>query len=209
MQRKWLCACAIVLAASSSAEAQDPPAPIGPLVADLGGTLPKFRDDPGLAASRGLSQAELPGRAIGLDAGAHVYPLRFGPVTVGLGAQVAVLRSRAKAEAPLQSVTAHFISVAPQLSLNFGTGDGWSYISGGIGVSRLSIVPDGGQPQTADQTWVRTTTYGGGARWFVKRHLAFHFDVRVHQAEPGPVQLTLPGSPRTNLLVISAGVSVK
>jgi hypothetical protein len=133
----------------------------------------------------------------------------LGPVTVGLGAQVTVLRSRSEAETPLQSVTAHFTSLAPQLSLNFGTGDGWSYISGGIGVSRWSIVPDGGQPQTADETWVRTFTYGAGARWFAKPHLAFHFDVRVHQIEPGPAQLTLPGSPRMNLLIISAGVSVK
>jgi hypothetical protein len=199
----------MVLAVNSSAEAQDPPAPIGRLVADLSATFPRFSDDPALAASRGLSQAELPRRAIGGDLGAHVYPLRLGPVTLGLGAQATVLRSRAAADAPLQSVTAHFTSLAPQLSLNFGTGDGWSYISGGVGVSRWSIVPDGGQPQAADEAWVRTVTYGGGARWFVKPHLAFHFDVRMHQIDPGPAQPPQPGSPRTNLLIMSAGVSVK
>jgi hypothetical protein len=209
MRGKWLCGCALVLVVSSSAEAQDPPPPIGPLVADVGGTLPRLSDDPALAASRGLSQAELPGRAIGVDVGAHVYPFRLGPVTIGLGAQVAMLRSRAEAEAPLQSVTAHFISLAPQLSINFGSGDGWSYISGGIGVSRLSMVPDGGQPQTADEAWVRTATYGAGARWFVKPHLAFHVDVRVHQVDPGPAQLTLPASPRMSLFIVSVGLSVK
>ena len=40
-------------------------------------------------------------------------------------------------------------AVSPQLSLNFGGRDGWSYLSGGLGTSRLALLraADGGDPQ--------------------------------------------------------------
>ena len=47
------------------------------------------------------------------------------------------------------------LTFTPQLSLNFGTGDGWSYISGGLGPSIWSIVPDGAQPLPADDERLR------------------------------------------------------
>ena len=198
----------IVLGSGLHARAQDPPPPIGPVVVDLRGILPKFTEDVALAQSRGLAPSELPGRGIGIEAGAHVYPLGFGVTTVGLGGQITLVRSGSAAKAPSPAVTARFTALASQLSLNFGTGDGWSYISGGIGASRWSIVPEGGEPRLADEAWVRTFDYGGGARWFRKPHVAFHIDVRVHAIDPGPSQVQLPGSPRTNLLIIGAGVSI-
>ncbi len=30
-----------------------------------------------------------------------------------------------------------------------------------------------------------TVNYGGGARWFIKHHLAFSLDVRVYEIQPG------------------------
>jgi hypothetical protein len=210
--RLWtilLCTLAIVPGAGMRADAQDPPPPIGPLVIDLRGTFPKFPGGAALADSRGLPPSALPGRGIGVEAGAHVYLLTLGVVTVGLGGQVLLVRSRATPELPLRAVTARFTSLAQQLSFNFGTGDGWSYISGGIGTSLWSIVPDGGDPQTADEVWVRTFNYGGGARWFVKPRVAFHIDVRMHAIDPGPPQPALPGSPRTNLLTMGVGFSVR
>src|SRR5262245_34776064 len=130
-------------AASGTAVALDPPPPIGPFAIDLRGTLPKFPNTAALADSRGLRLTDLPGRGIGADAGVHVYPFRVGVVTVGLGARLTLVRSRLGSEGTLPAVTGRFTSMAPQLSFNFGTGNGWSYISGGIGRSRWSIVPDG------------------------------------------------------------------
>jgi hypothetical protein len=106
-------------------------------------------------------------------------------------------------------VTSWFTSFTPQLSFNFGTGNGWSYISGGIGKSVWSTVPDGQPPLAGDEERLTTINYGGGARWFAKSHLAFTFDVRFHSIYPGTPQGGLPGSPRTTILVIGAGVSVK
>lgn len=208
----------LILTAASPVLAQEPPPKIGPFVVDLHATVPRFPDDQDLATSRGMQLSELPGVGIGAQIGAHVYVFRWKAVTVGLGGEAAA--SRATSTPPsggdptLRPATETFSTIAPQLSLNFGTGHGWSYISGGIGVSVWSIVPQGQEPLTADTDRVRTVNYGGGARWFVKPHLAFSFDVRFYQIDPGlssvtPSGTVLNGSPRTTLLIIGAGISVK
>ena len=94
-------------------------------------------------------------------------------------------------------MTERYSTLAPQLSFNFGSGNGWSYISGGIGRSIWSIVPDGLDPLPADQERLKTINYGGGARWFIKNHLAFSFDVRFYATSPSESFEFLPGSPRT------------
>ena len=77
--------------------------------------------------------------------------------------------------------------------------------------SLWSIIPDGGQPRPVDEEPLRTINYGGGARWFIKPHLAFSLDVRFYDIANGTPELGLgfPGSPRTVLLVIGAGISIK
>jgi hypothetical protein len=201
----------VVVAVPASAGAQDPPPPIGPLVIDGRGTVPLFPQEQQLADSRGLSIGELPGAGLGVDAGAHVYVFKWKAVTFGLGAQLTLGRSHASPDEStgLRPVTTRFISFTPQLSLNFGTGNGWSFLSGGIGSARLSIVPDGGVETPADLTSLRTVNYGGGARWFIKRRLAFTLDVRFHQLDPGTPEAGLPGSPRMTFMVFGAGIAVK
>jgi hypothetical protein len=201
------------------ARAQDPPPKIGPFVIDLHGTMPRFPDDPNLAASRGMMLAELPGSGLGVQVAAHVYPLRWRAITLGIGGELTAGRAR---QTPLAGVAGlrpseeRFVSVAPQLSFNFGTGNGWSYISGGVGQAVWSIVPEGQEGFAPDSERLKTINYGGGARWFMKSHLAFSFDVRLYAISPGTPDPGLffnggpaPGSPRTTLMIIGAGVSVK
>ena len=95
------------------------------------------------------------------------------------------------------------------VSFNFGDGDGWSYLSGGIGTSTWSLVPDGLPPAAPDTEHLKTINYGGGGRWFIKRHLAFSFDVRFYAIEPTTPIPGHPSGPRTTLLIMGAGVSVK
>src|SRR5262245_42134225 len=210
VKRPWLILVA-ALAVPSLALAQDPPPPIRGLVLDGRGTVPIFQKSQQLADSRGLALDELPGVGLGVDAGAHIYLLTWKAVTFGLGAQLTLGRSHSEPppDTTLRAVTTHFISFTPQLSLNFGTGHGWSYLSGGIGSARMSIVPDAGVETVADQTSLRTVNYGGGARWFLKPRLAFTLDVRFHQLDPGVSEQGLPSSPRMTFIVIGAGVSLK
>jgi hypothetical protein len=202
----------ILLAAASPAFAQEPPPKIGPFVIDLHGTVPRFPDSQQLADSRGMSIAELPGVGLGAQLGAHIYLFKWKVVTVGIGGEVAVARATqtpSEAMPGLRAATETFKTIAPELSLNFGNGHGWSYISGGIGASTWSVVPNGQDPQPQDEERLRTVNYGVGARWFAKKHLAFSFDVRFYQLDPGAPFGYPVGSPRTTLLIMGAGVSVK
>ena len=204
----------VAIFAATAAAAQDPPPKIGPFVADVHFTVPRFPSDPQLADSRGLALRELPGVGIGLHGGAHVYPIRWKAVTFGLGVDVTVARAHASEKLIAvdqlgRAATERFTHIAPELSFNFGTGDGWSYISGGIGTSTWSIVPDGTAASPANSERLKTINYGGGARWFAKRHLAFSLDVRFYAIDPGTPDPGRFGGPRTTLLVIGGGISVK
>ena len=201
-------------AAPQLATAQDPPPPIPRIVFDIRGTFPKFSNEQQLADSRGLLLEELPGRGLGADAGLHVYVFKWKAVTFGLGAQVTVARATSSArnepnQTVLRAVSERFSSFTPQLSFNFGDGEGWSYISGGIGVAQRVLVPDGGAVSAADEERLRTVNYGGGARWFIRPRLAFTVDLRFHQIDPGTPMFGLPGSPRSTLLFVGAGLSFK
>ena len=168
-----------------------------------------------LADSRGvphLELAELPGWGFGAQAGAHLYLFTWKALTVGVGGEVMVARATSTPESSpstLRPVEERLVSASPQLSFNFGSGHGWSYLSAGIGRSQWSLHPTSESAGPADAEVLPTFNYGGGARWFIKPHLAFSFDVRVYEVQPGSPFGTNPGSPRARVLTIGAGVSVK
>ena len=133
-----------------------------------------------------MEVAELPGRGLGVQVGAHLYPLRWRAVTFGIGGELAASRaSKSPGVEDLRPAKERFTSIAPQLSFNFGNGNGWSYLSGGIGQSTWAIVPEGQENDPADSEKLKTINYGGGARWFIKSHIAFSFDVRFYALNPG------------------------
>ena len=216
--RRVASAIVMALAICPRASAQQAPR-IGPFVVDLHGVVPLFpNNSTALAASRGIDDVtDLPGHGLGVDAGAQIYLLRFRAVTLGIGGNLMTGRSRSTPPMPAaaqprvgRAVTERFTSIAPQISLNFGNSYGWSYLSGGIGPATWFLVPDGATATAADEEKIKTINYGGGARWFKKKHVGFSFDIRFYAINPGtPVGTYLGGSPRTTLLVIGAGVSVK
>jgi hypothetical protein len=201
---------AIVVGAPGGAAAQDPP-PIPWFVVDLHGAVAAFPSDPILAASRGLHQAELPGTGLGADLAVHLFPLRVRAVTVGVGGRLVSARARRtpSASSGFRAVTERFTYLGPQLSLNFGTGNGWSYLSAGIAASTWSVVPAAANPLPADDERLKTIDYGGGARWFAKPHLAFSFDVRLYAVNPSSPASGFPAGPRSTFLVVGVGVSLK
>ena len=202
---------AAVFLITSPASAQDPPPPIGLFAVDIRGSFPGFPGGAALAESRAMAESELPGRGPGVEVGAHVYPLHWKAMTIGLGGQLLLARaaSNAVASAGVRGATATLASFSPQLSFNFGNGDGWSYVSGGIGATTWSLVPDGAMPLAIDETRLQTVNYGGGARWFAKPHVAFTFDVRFYDITSGVAQVGFRAHPRTRLIVMGGGVSFK
>ena len=191
--------------------AQDP-GPIGPFVVDVRGSFVSVGQDADLAANRGLGPAQLAASGLGVDIGGHVYLFRWRPVTFGVGAS-ALFTSPSRSPGQDDpdpngpTVNTRFTALSPQLSFNFGDGDGWSYLSGGLGTSRMSVFVDTGDEP--EQRRAGTLNYGGGGRWFIKPQLAFSFDVRIFAISPLEQTATEPGSPRMNTVAISVGVSIK
>lgn len=197
-----------------------PKEPIGRLVADLRAA------SVGLPAVEGWtpivpSTTEVPARSLGLEVGAHLYVARLRGVTFGIGATFLTGRGTTSAPeagsgqslpGPNPDVTTRLRSVVPQVSLNFGHSLGWSYISAGLGRTRVeSEATPRGMVTFAprDSDWTKTLNYGGGARWFITDHLGVSFDLRWHKLSLVPASGTRPGAPRASLLTAGAGLTFK
>ena len=176
--------------------------------------LPKVPANDGLAAPYGLAGSNLPGLGLGVNAGAHVYPLHWKSVTFGLGVNAVIGRSHTTADV-LQPdgttvgtpVTARFTALAPQVSFNFGSAAGWSYLSGGYGSGQLAI--DTPAAAGTAHPWRRTIDYGGGGRWFVRDRMAISFDIRFYKIDAAAASENVKPSPRVTMLVVSVGISVR
>jgi hypothetical protein len=169
----------MVFGAASPATAQSlTPGPPGPFVVDVRGVTSGIPGTETLFSSLPSGSA-VPTRGFGGTVGGHLYALQMGPARLGFGIDVSFARgSSADASATLATVD-------PQVSFNFGTSDGWSYLSAGVGVTRVSADP------VAVSDSVRAFNWGGGARWFLRPRLGFGFDVRVRHLAESDV---LPGA---------------
>jgi hypothetical protein len=197
------------------AAAQEPEKePIGRFAVDARVALPRFPDDPETVSALGVTVENLPSRGLGLAAGVTFYPVRMGPVALGVGGEWLQSRGR-KTLDPVEeggvsgpTVTTRFSALSPQLSLNFGGRDGWSYVSGGIGwVAFTTEREDAPVADAPGRT--RAINYGGGARWFAKEHLAFTFDLRFYRINPQEATVGRPAYGGRRLMVFSTGISLK
>ena len=225
-------AIAALLMSTPAAAQLSPPSTPGPYVIDIrapmSGLPSTSRFHPVLPAN-----TLVPKRGFGLGVGGHVYVASLGVSRVGVG--VDVLRVRGTAVTPVTPSTSTtgagtssssgaslsttgqidvamtMTAVAPQLSFNFGTREGWSYLSGGYGVAQLRTEATGEQesPLTGRTTLVRddgrsaSINYGGGARWFIRDRVAVGFDLRFHRIA------AVGTRPVAKLVVASVGLSVR
>jgi Outer membrane protein beta-barrel domain len=160
----WLGLAGVLL--GSRVEAQSlTPGPPGPFVIDVRGVTTGIPASPGLYPDVG-TEFVVPARGFGFDVGAHVYLFNLGPARLGLGVNFIQARGTAT------DAHATFQTIAPQLSFNFGTSDGWSYLSVGAGTARVNAIA------SASSSAINA---GGGVRWFLRRHMAVGFDIRLHR----------------------------
>lgn len=197
------------------AQEQAPPVlqqrPISGIVIDARGVLARFGQRPITATALGVKPADLPGPGLGGAAGVHIYPVRFGRVALGLGGEIMLARRARqptddRGEPQGANLRAQAVSFAPQISLNFGNRNGWSYVSGGMGNGSFETWAD---PDPMPDRKVRVINYGGGARWFSSPHLAFTFDLRFYSFAAGPAAGTLVERPARRMMVLSAGISLR
>ena len=191
--------------------------PLSGFVVDVRGVWARFKEDAAIAGILGVTAVNLPTRGLGLAVGAHWYPLRLRGVTLGFGGELMMARdtrtlgSEEEEEPGTEhrpTVSTRMTSASPQLSLNFGRENGWSYISGGIGVASFtSEVVD--RPLGDPTLRPRAINYGGGARWFTKKHLAVSVDLRFYTIDAQPPAIARPAFPPMRLMVISAGVAFR
>lgn len=202
-----------------------------PALAQNSERLPWFVFD-AHAATVGLPQAEgwvpdvaadseFPGRNWGLSAGVTVYPFRAGIFTFGVGASLitgkgkgesVTISSSNAAQRVTPVVHTSITSLVPQVSMNFGRKLGWSYISAGLGRTRVTSFSEavGSTPGIAvPEAWNQALNFGGGARWFMKPHFGAGFDVRFVKLSSRSATATLPSGRRTQQWNISAGISIQ
>jgi hypothetical protein len=188
--------------------------PIGRYVADARIALPKFKQDPSIATGIGVTTLNLPTRAFGFVVGAHWYPARLGIVTFGIGGEIVTARrghtlNTGTETTPVNvTVNSRFSAISPQISFNVGSRDGWSYISGGIGSSTFTAERMD-KPLPDQESRSKTINYGGGARWFAKKHLAVSMDLRFYAVNPQLATATRPGFPRMTLVAFSFGAAIR
>jgi len=206
-----LAGCGLVLLLAGSAAAQ-PVDPIGPFAADARIAFPNYKQTDEVAAALGVQKLDLPNRGFGLVFGAHFYPMHLGAVTLGLGGEViASRRGRTQDTTGTKTgstVITRFSAASPQISLNFGSKQGWSYLSGGLGVGRFSTELESAPPSEPPDR-IRVINYGGGARWFVNQHMAVSLDLRFYGVNQQEATAGRPAQPKMTVVAASAGIGFK
>ena len=204
-----VCLAWVMAAGVASAQLDEP---IGRFAVDVRLTLPHFKQLPELGVWYGVDEQDLPTWGKGVEAGAHFYPLAWRWITFGVGGSVQISRAHSGLTELDGYVTGHvvdarFTSVAPHVSLNFGKNDGWSYLSGGLGWSWITITT---RAEPIDTTTRRQTIhYGGGGRWYFSDHLGVTIDLRFHKVSPQlPTEVVKP-VPAMTVFVASVGFTVK
>ena len=205
-----------VLVASSTPALAQLREPIGPIVLDMRVVFPNFGEDAVTAAGLGIEPAQMPARGLGVVGGLHVYPVRGRRIALGIGGELMLARG---AEAPPDAENAEIETPAGvtirrrlqalsgQVSLNFGHRDGWSYLTAGMGP--LLFQTYAGDLAPEDPNRRVTINMGGGARWFLKRHVALNLDVRFYLSRPDVAVGDNPARERRRLLMMSAGFSFR
>lgn len=193
--------------------AAQPKLPLPVAVVDVRAFYSGFGQDAETAADLALTTEDLPKRGLGGVVGVHFYPLRGQSFALGIGAEGMMANASAQQtdedDVPTGPLVEQRIrSLTPQISLNFGSRQGWSYLSGGMGPMSFSTFTGETAP-TVPAPRKMTINMGGGARWFPNQHVAFCFDVRFYLTRPEVETPPYPARARSRLIVLSAGIALK
>ena len=206
-------AIALLAAAASPAYAQSKD-PLPTCVVDVRGLFAKLGQDTTTAADLGVAAQQLPGTAIGAAVGVNFYPLKKKKMSLGFGAEGLLARAVAQQAANAQTgavegprIERRFQGISGTVSLNFGHGQGWSYVSAGIGPLRFQTfsgdLPAGAAaiPDDAKLRRRRALVHQRPRRVLLRPAVLSH--------EAGADDGEYAGRVRQRVMVISAGIAIK
>ena len=205
---------AVPAAAQTPVQPPVAPLPIAPLpviVFDARGGFASSGQDGTTAAGLKVAPTDMPGRLRSAVVGLHVYPFRRGGFKLGFGGELLMgsasgqkKDTAGKAVGPV--IRRRLNAVSGQVSLNFGKGDGWSYLTAGGGPLKFESYLDEATPDGVGAT---TLNYGGGARWFTNAHLALAVDLRFYLTRPAVATTVTAARARERVFLLSLGISLK
>lgn len=212
MRLTLLVICASLVTAPALAQTPKKDTRIPIFVVDARGVFGRIGQDETTAKGLSTTAVNLPATALGGAGGAHLYLWRGKSMALGVGGEAILARgSHALPDAVTLKPSTTVINrrlrgASGQLSLNFGHRAGWSYLTAGLGPTSFEsylagTTPDGLRPTSLN--------FGGGARWFNWEHLAFTADLRFYSTKPALATPNTAARLRKNLLVFSAGISIK
>jgi hypothetical protein len=213
----FVCTLLLSVLASGAVFAQTEPGKIPVFAADARLAIPRFKADPTVATGLAVGVETLPTLGLGVVAGAHLYPIRTKAITFGFGAEFLTSRARRTQEPTAEggaegpTVRTELSGLSPQVSLNFGHRDGWSYISGGLGWMSLTSDVESTTTISPDvaSTRSKTINYGGGARWFATKHIAVSLDLRFYAVSPRTATAADRGYPRMTVMMLTGGLGFR
>jgi hypothetical protein len=210
MKRAVLMILALLAAAPAFAQQT---APLPPIVLDVRGFMTGVGPDPASAIGLNLPASDLPGRVRGLSGGVTFYPMRRQGMSLGIAGELVLGRGRrtttdTTGATPDIKTATRLTAWSGNVSLNFGTRNGWSYVTAGYGPTYFATyLDDGVTAHVIPRDMVPNA--GGGARWFSSKHVAFEFDVRLYFTSPLAATDVFSGHGRRKLTVLSAGISIR
>jgi len=181
--------------------------PVGGFVGDLRLHTVSLPSSAGWTPPALTTATLVPSRGFGGEVGAHVI---FGPGRhrrLGVGATGLLGQGRTTGIEGAATVTTRLTLVAPHASANFGHRLGWSYVSGGAGLAKVSSEAAGGEADPGG--WGTVFHYGGGARWFLNERLAVSVDLRFWALTPRAAVGDRPRAAANTRIVFGAGVSLR
>lgn len=181
--------------------------PVGGFVGDLRLLTVSLPTSAGWTPSTLTTGSLVPGRAFGGEVGGHLV---FGPGRhrrLGLGVSGLFGQGQATGTDGAATVTTRLSTVAPHVSWNLGHRLGWSYLSGGVGLAKVSseAAGDAGDPSG----WGTVYHYGAGARWFLRERIAVSLDMHFWALTPRAATADRPRASATTHVAFGAGLSLR
>lgn len=147
----------------------------------------------------------VPSRGFGGGADLHLFVGRGRYRRLGLGVTGVVAQGRTTDATHGATVTTRLFTAGPSVSANFGHRLGWSYLSAGPALAKVSSFDQGSRDSAGAGMAYH---YGFGARWFLNDRVGVSLDLRFWALTPRGATGGRPNAPATTRVVFGVGAAL-